>query len=61
MPVWLQFALTIVGLVAVVPLFVLANTTSLSAAWYALRQYLLCMGILAAPAALITLVYLLTA
>jgi hypothetical protein len=57
MPPWLQFVLAIAGLFAVVPLFVLANTTRPAAAWYALKRYVLCMAILAAPAALFTLVY----
>jgi hypothetical protein len=57
MPVWLQYTLTMVALVAVVPLFVWANTGRLSSAWYALKRYLLCMAILAAPGAVFTLVY----
>lgn len=57
MPVWLQVALFVFALVAVVPLFVWANTGRLSAAWHALKQYLLCWAILVVPAALITLAY----
>lgn len=57
MPPWLQVTLTIAGLLAVVPLFVLANTSSPAAAWYALKRYLLYLGILALPAALFVPVY----
>lgn len=53
MPVWLQVTLTLGGMVAVVPLFILGNTGSPKAAWEALRGFLLCMAILAAPAALL--------
>jgi hypothetical protein len=42
--------LAILALLAVVPLFVWANTGRLSSAWYALKQYLLCLGIICAPA-----------
>lgn len=57
MPDWLLFTLTIAGLLSVVPLFVLANTSSLAAAWYALKRYLLCWAILIVPAVLFNLVY----
>jgi len=52
MPVWLQVTLLLVGFASVVPLFVLANTSNPRAAWRALKEYLMCMGILAAPAGL---------
>lgn len=57
MPLWLRTALTVILLLAVVPLFVLANTGRASSAWYALKRYLLCLAILIVPAALFTLVY----
>lgn len=54
---WFWYAVAMLALVAVVPLFVWANTGRLSSARYALRRYLLCMGILAAPAVLFCAVY----
>lgn len=57
MPLWLQVTLFVAGLVSVVPLFVLANTSRPAAAWYALKRYLLCWAILIVPAALFNLVY----
>lgn len=54
---WVWYWLAILALLAVVPLFVWANTGRASSAWYALRRYLLCLGILAAPGVLFTAVY----
>jgi uncharacterized phage infection (PIP) family protein YhgE len=60
MPLWLQATVTVALLIAVVPLFVWANTGRASSAWYAFKRYLLCLGILAVPAAVVTLGYWLT-
>ena len=58
MPNWLLFTLTLAGLFSVVPLFVLGATGgNWRQAWHALKQYLLCMGIIAIPAALYALGY----
>jgi hypothetical protein len=54
---WFWYGLAILALVAVVPLFVLANTGRLSSARYALKRYLLCLGILAIPALVIVPAY----
>jgi hypothetical protein len=54
---WVWYGLAILALVAVVPLFVWANTGRLSSARYALRRYLLCLGIIIVPGALFSLVY----
>jgi hypothetical protein len=54
---WVWYWLAMAALVAVVPLFVWANTGRASSAWYALKRYLLCLGILALPAALFVPVY----
>jgi hypothetical protein len=54
---WFWYGLAILALVAVVPLFVWANTGRLSSARYALKRYLLCLGILIAPGVLFSLVY----
>jgi hypothetical protein len=57
MPFWLQAVCALILFVGVVPLFVWANTGSLRAARYALKRYLLCVAVVAAPAALFCLVY----
>lgn len=54
---WVWYWLAMLALVAVVPLFVWANTGRASSAWYALKRYLLYLGILALPAALFVPVY----
>jgi hypothetical protein len=54
---WLWYWLAILALLAVVPLFVWANTGRASSAWYALKRYLLCLAILAIPALLFVPVY----
>jgi hypothetical protein len=54
---WVWYGLAMVALVAIVPLFVWANTGRLSSARYALKRYLLCLGILALPALLFVPVY----
>jgi hypothetical protein len=54
---WVWFVLAILALVAVVPLFVWANTGRLSSAWYALKRYLLCLAILVVPAAVLAGAY----
>lgn len=51
MPLWLHAGIVVILLLAVVPAFVWANTGRLSSAWYALKRYLLCLGVIAAPAA----------
>jgi hypothetical protein len=54
---WVWYWLGMLALVAVVPLFVWANTGRASSAWYALKRYLLCLAILAIPALLFLPVY----
>lgn len=54
---WVWYGLAILALLAVVPLFVWANTGRLSSARYALRRYLLCLAILAAPGAVVAGAY----
>lgn len=54
---WFWYVLAILALVAVVPLFVWANTGRLSSARYALRRYLLCLLVLAVPALVVVPVY----
>lgn len=60
MPLWLQTALWVLGLISVVPLFVLANTGRWGSAWYALKRYLLYLGMLALPAAVLGIGYIFT-
>lgn len=57
MLLWVKYGAVILALVAVVPVFVLANTGRPSSAWYALKRYLLCLAILCAPAAVFVPVY----
>jgi hypothetical protein len=57
MPLWLETTLTIAALLSVVPLAVLANTSSPKAAWRASKEYVLYLAILVVPGALFTLVY----
>lgn len=56
---WFWYGLTILALVAVVPLFVWANTGRASSARYALKRYLLCLAILVTPALLYWLPFML--
>lgn len=55
--VWVWYGVAMLCLLAVVPLFVWANTGRPASAWYALKRYLLCLAIIAAPAAVFVPVY----
>jgi hypothetical protein len=54
---WFWYGLAILALLAVVPLFVWANTGRLSSARYALKRYLLCLAILGIPALVVVPAY----
>jgi hypothetical protein len=55
---FLKTVAVIACFVALVPLFVWAGSGSRQQAWIALRQYLLVMGLIAAPALLVTAITL---
>lgn len=54
---WVWYGVTVILLLAVVPLFVWANSGRLSSARYALKRYLLCLAILIVPGTVFTGVY----